>query len=95
MDEIDSLVSRINDDVSERKAFYSAWLSETEERFSQAEADTWRAFELVAADDVAEANRRFEPLLKRNAELRAELNVMWQELDKPAPDFSVFRQGTV
>lgn len=91
MNEIDSLAQRINEDVSERKAFYGAWLSETEERFSQAEADMWRAFELVAVDDLAEANRRFEPMLRKNAELRAELNVMWQELDKPAPDFSVFR----
>jgi hypothetical protein len=86
-DEYDELQSQINRYDEERRTWYSAQLAAVEERFTSAETAVWEAVQAWADRGEPE---RCNHLLRDLAELRAELNEMWAELDSPAPKWEVF-----
>jgi hypothetical protein len=90
VDEVGRLIQQCEMDIREQRVWYGSRLASTEEGYQRAEAAVFDAYEQMAADDVASANERWGHAFKGLAAIRSELNRLWAELDKPAPDFSVF-----
>ncbi|MFJ4974902.1 hypothetical protein ACIP6X_06105 [Streptomyces coeruleorubidus] len=89
MNEIDELIGQILRDNAERKTLYGIHLADMEERLQQAEEDALKAYEGFAERGTLKGSG-MGGILARQERLRAEVNTLWAELDKPAPDFSVF-----
>ncbi|MCF4136766.1 hypothetical protein L1856_07685 [Streptomyces sp. Tue 6430] len=84
MNEFDDVIGKIFRDNEERRIAYGVRLAEIEERLERAEADVLKAFE-GAADHSGMGG-----LLRRAERLRAGANELWAEIEKPAPDWTLF-----
>ncbi|MGW3730382.1 hypothetical protein [Streptomyces sp. NPDC000851] len=89
MNDIDDLIGQIFRDNEERRAWYGIRLADIEGRLQRAEEDALTAYEGFA-DRGTVKDSGMGDLLAEQERLRAEVNAMWAELDKPAPDWSLF-----
>jgi hypothetical protein len=87
MDEYDLLLAQCTQHNEGARLYHGAKLSGLEERLMRLEETTWRAVE-IAADRGESA--RCTVLLRDLAELRDEANEMWQEIERPCPDWIRF-----
>ncbi|MFF3380165.1 hypothetical protein ACFYXF_45315 [Streptomyces sp. NPDC002680] len=89
MKEIEDLIEKIIRNNEERRAWHGSRLAGTEERLQRAEDDALTTYAGFAERGTLK-NSGMGRILAGAEQLRAEVNAMWAEIDKPAPDWSVF-----
>lgn len=89
MPEFDDLIEKIFRDNEERRIAYGMRLADIEDRLQRAEEDALKAHELRIEAGTAK-HCGMDALLAGMEQLRAEVNAMWVEIEKPAPDWTLF-----
>lgn len=89
MKEIEDLIGKIFRNNEERRAWYGSQLAGMEEPLQRAEDDALTAYEGFTERGTLK-NSGMGRILAGTERLRAEVNAMWAEIEKPAPDWSVF-----
>ena len=92
--EIDRAIERVFTDNEERRTLYGAYLAEMEERLQKTEEDALTAYEGYAERATARGSGIGNTLAVAER-IRAEVNELWAEIDKPAPDWSLFNAAGI
>lgn len=87
MEDFDEMLAGALSEEESRRFRHWAMAADVEDVLTELERKIWLAVEQSCAD--GEPNKHVH-LLKRLAEFREQVNILWAEIEKPFPDYSVF-----